>query len=70
MDRRLADADLALAAAYAGRPLGRQPVHTVYVPADRFDASTARTWGRSAVESLAANAGTDEEPGRGLVPDR
>jgi len=61
VDRRLADADLALAAAYAGRPLGRQPVHTVYVPADRFDASTARTWGRSAVESLAANAGTDEE---------
>lgn len=61
VDRRLAVADLALAAAYAGMPLGRQPVHTVYVPADRFDSSMSRAWGRSAVESLAANAGTDGE---------
>ena len=44
----------ALAATYPGPPRGRQPVHTVYVPADRvvpmcrlsaFTATSARTFG-------------------------
>ncbi|MBB2912295.1 hypothetical protein FHS43_003575 [Streptosporangium becharense] len=28
----------------AGTPVGRQPAHTGYVPADRFGASTAGEW--------------------------
>ena len=41
LDGRLAATDVALAARYPGPPTGRQPVHTVYVPADRFDGGTA-----------------------------
>ena len=35
-DRVLAEADRALAAGYPGPRPGRQPVHTAYLPADRF----------------------------------
>ena len=35
LDRRLAPADAELAARYPGDSGARQPVHTVYVPADR-----------------------------------
>jgi hypothetical protein len=31
---------------------GRQPVHTVYVPADRFGAATVREWGAAAIHAL------------------
>ncbi|MET7641310.1 aldolase [Streptomyces sp. NPDC005438] len=44
--RELAPLDRELAQDRA--PSGRQPVHTVYVPADRFDADTARHWGATA----------------------
>jgi citrate lyase beta subunit len=37
---------------YPGPPRGRQPVHTVYVPADRFTATTVRDWGAAAVRAL------------------
>ncbi|MEP6695906.1 MAG: aldolase/citrate lyase family protein [Pseudonocardiales bacterium] len=47
VDRRLAAADARLAARYPGDLGGRQPVHTVYVPADRADVAN---WG---VEALA-----------------
>jgi hypothetical protein len=48
-DRRLADDDrlLATATGQRARATGgdaRQPVHTVYVPADRFTATTVETW--------------------------
>jgi citrate lyase beta subunit len=56
LDRRLADADAALAAAYPGDRAVRQPVHTVYVPADRYDAGTVRAWGEQAREALASHA--------------
>ncbi len=52
LDRRLAAADADLAARYPGDPGTRQPVHTVYVPADRFDADTAADWGRAALAAL------------------
>jgi citrate lyase beta subunit len=52
----LADADRALLVDYPGEPAGRQPVHTVYVPADRYTADTVPTWGK---EALAA---VDEHP--------
>jgi citrate lyase beta subunit len=56
VDRRLASADAALAAAYPGDRAVRQPVHTVYVPADRYDAGTVRAWGAQATEALTAHA--------------
>ena len=45
LDGRLAAADRALARQFPGPRSGRQPVHTVYVPADRFDRGLAATWG-------------------------
>ena len=51
-DRILADADRALAAGYPGPRAGRQPVHTVYVPADRFGTGLAAGWGRQALKTL------------------
>jgi citrate lyase beta subunit len=33
-------------------PVGRQPVHTCYVPAGRIIASTVADWGREALESI------------------
>ena len=37
IDDRLADHDAFLAARYPGERPGRQPVHTVYVPAEQFE---------------------------------
>ncbi|TCC45471.1 aldolase [Kribbella pittospori] len=54
LDRRLADADAALAAEYPGDRGVRQPVHTVYVPADRYDARTVEEWGAEARAALGA----------------
>src|SRR5918996_3661996 len=50
LDRDLAAVDAALAADHGDG--GRQPVHTVYVPADRFGERTAAEWGATAVEAL------------------
>jgi hypothetical protein len=55
LDARLADADAALAAAYPGERGRRQPVHTVYVPADRYDSGTVRGWADEAKLALAAH---------------
>jgi citrate lyase beta subunit len=44
LDRLLAAADAELAALYPGDRGVRQPVHTVYVPADRFNAETVGEW--------------------------
>ena len=44
LDRRLADADAELAARYPGDRGVRQPVHTVYVPADRYHAGLVGEW--------------------------
>ena len=45
LDVRLAAADAALAAGYPGERPGRQPVHTVYVPADRYAADLVPAYG-------------------------
>ena len=55
LDARLADADAALAAAYPGDSGRRQPVHTVYVPADRYDAGTVRGWAEDSKLALATH---------------
>ncbi|MFD1211037.1 DUF6986 family protein [Arthrobacter sp. GCM10027362] len=50
---RLSGTDELLARAYPGDPGTRQPVHTVYVPADAFTADTVRQWGVRAAEAVA-----------------
>ena len=50
LDRDLAAVDATPAADHGDG--GRQPVHTVYVPADRFGERTAAEWGTAAVEAL------------------
>ena len=55
LDERLADADAALAHDYPGERGTRQPVHTVYVPADRYTATTVADWGREALSALDAH---------------
>lgn len=52
LDQQLAAADAQLEATYPGDPVDRQPVHTVYVPADRFSATTVQEWGRQALALL------------------
>ncbi|GAA2978220.1 aldolase/citrate lyase family protein [Streptomyces flavovirens] len=48
--------DAELARRYPGDPGTRQPVHTVYVPADAFEADTLRSWGDRALEALDEHA--------------
>ncbi|TDD24677.1 aldolase [Kribbella turkmenica] len=55
LDRLLAAADAELVARYPGERGVRQPVHTVYVPADRFHADTVREWGEQAKAAFKAN---------------
>ncbi|MYS21045.1 Citrate lyase beta subunit [Streptomyces sp. DvalAA-14] len=52
----LAATDAELARRYPGDPGTRQPVHTVYVPADAFTARTPRTWGDQALTALDTHA--------------
>jgi citrate lyase beta subunit len=52
LDRLLAVADAELANGYAGDGLVRQPVHTVYVAAHRFEADTVSRWGDEALAAL------------------
>jgi len=56
LDARLADADRALAERFPGPGAGRQPVHTVYVPADRYDDTFLASW-REQAESAVADSG-------------
>ena len=52
LDAQLAQTDADLAAHYPGDDGSRQPVHTVYVPADRFSASLVPEWGARALEEF------------------
>lgn len=52
LDRRLARADAALARHFPGDRPGRQPIHTVYVPADRYRGTVCRDWGDAALATL------------------
>lgn len=61
LDARLADADARLARDYPGANAARQPVHTVYVPADRVHAGLAADWGRRAGEALTEFAPKPED---------
>jgi citrate lyase beta subunit len=50
LDVRLAGHDAFLRARYPGERAGRQPVHTVYIPADRLD--DFREWGAIATKAM------------------
>lgn len=52
LDTRLAAADAALAARFPGERAERQPVHTVYVPADRYTDDLCAAWGAEAIAAL------------------
>lgn len=52
----LAGVDAELDRRYPGDPGTRQPVHTVYVPADAFTPDTVRTWGERALALLDEHA--------------
>jgi citrate lyase beta subunit len=52
IDGRLAAHDAFLAARYPGERLGRQPVHTVYVPADRVTPDLLDVWRADALAAF------------------
>jgi citrate lyase beta subunit len=56
LDERLAAADAALEAGYPGERPGRQPVHTVYVPADRYAPDLVPAYGEAALRAIDAHA--------------
>jgi citrate lyase beta subunit len=58
LDRQLASVDADLARGYPGDSGTRQPVHTVYVPADRYESDIASSWGRQALDCFDRYAAT------------
>jgi citrate lyase beta subunit len=58
IDEQLAEVDAELAARYPGEPGTRQPVHTVYVPADQVRGDVVRLWGEQALAALDEHAPT------------
>ena len=56
LDARLKDADSALARQFPGDHGRRQPVHTVYVPGDRYHAGLVDEWGTGALAAVDAHA--------------
>jgi hypothetical protein len=60
LDEHLRDADDELAARFPGERPVRQPVHTVYVPADRYDADLVSRWQREALAVLDEHGGGAE----------
>lgn len=61
LDRRLAEADALQTALYPGDRGIRQPVHTVYVPADRFDGGTVAEWAAQARAALDEYGKSEDE---------
>lgn len=77
LDAVLADTDRLLAAAYPGDAGTRQPVHTVYIPADRCVPALPENWGTEALAAveaevtltgLAAEAGLSADLAAAVVP--
>jgi len=78
LDRDLAESDALVRARYPGDDGRRQPVHTVYVPADRYDAGLPQHWGAQALavlddhlpdpQALARVVGVDEAVAEQVLP--
>ena len=58
-DQALADTDAFLQRAYPGEDGRRQPVHTVYVPADRYTPDLPHRWGEAALAAVEEHGGMD-----------
>ncbi|MBO0980814.1 aldolase [Microbacterium sp. SD291] len=58
IDARLSGTDALLANSYPGDDGTRQPVHTLYVPADRFDPALPARFGAEAAAAVSAFGGT------------
>ncbi len=61
VEAHLAGDDEDRSARYPGDSVVRQPVHTVYVPADLIHPSLAQEWGEAASEALAVHAPGPEQ---------
>ena len=59
IDRRLAETNRLLAARYPGDRGARQPVHTVYVPADTFTPDLPERWGAEALSAVESFGGAE-----------
>lgn len=59
VDGRLAAADAQLVARYPGDDGRRQPVHTVYIPGNRYSATMPAEWGSTALAAANAAGGLD-----------
>jgi citrate lyase beta subunit len=57
LDQRLAETDAFLTRAYPGEDGRRQPVHTVYVAADRYTPELPAEWGQIALDIVAEHGG-------------
>ena len=57
IDEALAPTDTFLSDAYPGEDGRRQPVHTVYVPADRYTPDLPEQWGSAALALVEAHGG-------------
>jgi citrate lyase beta subunit len=64
IDRRLAADDATRERTYPGTGLQRQPVHTVYVPADQYHVEVCEEWGAAALTVLNRCAPRPEEMAR------
>ena len=69
IDRILAGTDRLLAEGYPGDDGTRQPVHTVYVPADTYTPALPREWGDAALDTVATQGGMDAVVRALDVPD-
>ena len=58
IDARLAQTDELLTGSYPGDDGSRHPVHTLYVPADRFDPALPARFGADAIAAVEAAGGT------------
>jgi len=73
LDASLQQDDALRMARYPGNGTGRQPVHTVYMPADRFTAHTVPEWGAAALEAMDRHGplpGAGLDAVAGLVRDK
>ncbi|MDV7194890.1 DUF6986 family protein [Mycolicibacterium fortuitum] len=59
VDRRLSAADAQLVNQYPGDDGRRQPIHTVYVPGNRYSATTPADWGSAALTAAKDGGGLD-----------
>ncbi|MGW0158965.1 DUF6986 family protein [Mycobacterium sp. NPDC003323] len=59
VDRRLSAADAELVSRYPGDDGRRQPVHTVYIPGNRYSATMPADWGSAALAAAAGAGGLD-----------